>query len=116
MYKCGNLPAKGLIQKNVFWCTGKPLLCSNHVTYFHKVIINHRSQVVRRKPVRFKKNLVINIFILKNYFSSYLIPKFCTSLSRYCQSNNRVGGLYKTLISALSIIVRKLAIFLLFFF
>ena len=46
--KCGHgvLPAEGLIQQHVQWCTGQPLLAADDMRHLHQVVINDVGQVI----------------------------------------------------------------------
>ena len=47
----GGSHAKGLVEEQVPGSAGKPLLGSQHMGYFHQVVIDHVGHVVGRKPV-----------------------------------------------------------------
>ena len=96
MIKSGRLPAERLVEQDVLWRGGDPLLSPDHVRDPHVVIVDYIREVVGRKPVRFQDDLIVDEPILEGLRSTELIDP----VGRSCQRHHHPHGVGLTLCRA----------------
>ena len=70
MGKFRRVPTQGLIKQLVQGQGRQPLFSSDHMAYFHVVVVYNISKVIGWHPIAFEKDLVIQGIAVYLYFSA----------------------------------------------
>src|SRR5262245_5733637 len=114
MAEDGRLPAKILVKLGVLRNRVDPLFTPNHVRDSHQVVVHDIGEVVSRKLIGFKKDLVVNCLPVLVNLSAQEIPHDAVAAKRYLHPHHEgltVAGAadrdFRRDVAAISVITRK---------
>ena len=86
----GSFPTKILEQQKMFRCRRQPFFAAEHMRDFHQMVINDIRQMISGKPIRFDKNLHVNLIIWDfNRTSEMIVYNACSVIRNFHTYNMR---------------------------
>ncbi len=84
--------SKRLVHEQMPGCARYPLLTPDNVGYFHGIVVNDVSQVIRRVTVRFQHHKIIDGAVFKTYVAVNNIVEFSLAFEGYFKAYHRLDA------------------------